>query len=143
MRTYLLNLPDRFRRFDEQLDVEHKEQSILQRLIEKESKRKKILQQFIDECLSRDEYYLKLKEKFAKGKKLGILLIVCFWFLIYVSFITLSGLNSSLLYPLGILLTLLVLIYLVGISHKITRYQEKEAQQLAERFNHVYPEDEY
>ena len=51
MRTYLLNLPDRFRRFDEQLDVEHKEQSILQRLIEKESKRKKILQQFIDESI--------------------------------------------------------------------------------------------
>lgn len=41
MKTFLLDIADRFRRFDEQLDVEHKEQSILQRLIEKESKRKK------------------------------------------------------------------------------------------------------
>lgn len=122
--------------------LEHKEQSMLQLLIEKESKRKKILQQFIDGCLSRDEYYLMLKRKLNKGKKLGIILILFFWLLIYFSFTAINGLISSLLYPLGIVLTLLVPIYLVGISYRIMRYQEKEAQQLSERFNRKYPEDE-
>ena len=135
--------------------LEHKEERLLQIQVEKERQlalqqreeelrkkkqreREERLQAFIEENLSKDECFLKLKRK--EKKRIGFFLII-----------ELIGLASVFIFhlpewlvPIIVSLLILSLILLPLIIHSLPsdEYEKKATKRLAEEFNRKYPEED-
>ena len=135
--------------------LEHKEERLLQIQVEKERQlalqqreeelrkkkqreREERLQAFIEENLSKDECFLKLKRKEKKG-------------MIYTGLFLLIGLVSVLIFHLpkwldAIIATslpsLLILLPLIIYCLPSNEYEKKATKRLTEEFNRKYPEED-
>lgn len=126
-----------------QIQVEKERQLALQQREEelrkkKRSERKERLQAFIDENLSKDECFLKLKRK--EKKRIGFFRIIGLIGVASVFIFHLPEWLVAIIVPLLILL--LILLPLIIYSLPSDEYEKNATKLLTEEFNRKYPEED-
>lgn len=141
--------------------LEHKEERLLQIQVEKERQlalqqreeelrkkrqreREKRLQAFIEENLSKDECFLKLKRKEKKGMiYTGLFLLIGFIGLVSAPNFHLSDWLLTIIIVLLVSSMLIIFIYYcLSLSSHKDEYEIKATKRLTEEFNRKYPEED-
>lgn len=141
--------------------LEHKEERLLQIQVEKErqlalqqreeelrkkkrGERKERLQAFIEENLSKDECFLKLKRKEKKGMiYTGLFLLIGFIGLVNApNFHLPEWLLTIIVLLVSLMLITMFIYYCLSLSSHKDEYETKATKLLTEEFNRKYPEED-
>lgn len=140
--------------------LEHKEERLLQIQVEKERQlalqqreeelrkkkqreREERLQAFIEENLSKDECFLKLKRKEKKGMiYTGLFLLIGFIGLVSAANFHLSEWLLTIIIVLLVPSILITIYYCLSLSSHKDEYEIKATKLLTEEFNRKYPEED-
>lgn len=140
--------------------LEHKEERLLQIQVEKERQlalqqreeelrkkkqreREERLQAFIEENLSKDECFLKLKRKEKKGMiYTGLFLLIGFIGLVSAANFHLSEWLLTIIIVLLVSSILITIYYCLSLSSHKDEYEIKATKLLTEEFNRKYPEED-
>ena len=140
--------------------LEHKEERLLQIQVEKERQlalqqreeelrkkkqreREERLQAFIEENLSKDECFLKLKRKEKKGMiYTGLFLLIGFIGLVSAPNFHLSDWLLTIIVLLVSSMLIIFIYYCLSLSSHKDEYEIKATKRLTEEFNRKYPEED-
>ena len=119
---------------ERRLMIQRREKERIERI---KNERKKQLQSFIETSLSKDEHYLKMKQREDKYSAFPVLLSIITFFIAflfnkyYITIISIGG-----------ILIISSIIYSNYSFKKRTKYEKKATKRLAEEFNRKYPEED-